>query len=64
MLQSKCQFYINCQYHTDIIKSVKLVTHDAAVFFIIHFLHLQAVRLKDTKKPVLLFNLQADSELQ
>lgn len=49
MLQSKCHFYINCQYHTDIIKSVKIVTHDAAVFFIIHFLHLQAVRLKDTK---------------
>lgn len=22
MLQSKCHFYINCQYHTDIIKSV------------------------------------------
>lgn len=24
-------------------------THNTAVFFIVHFLHLQAVRLKDTK---------------
>lgn len=36
---------------TDLIPRTRIqtTTHNTAVFFIIHFLHLQAVRLKDTR---------------